>query len=301
MSNFLNICFRTILVLIILFFITKMMGKKQISELNFFDYIVGITIGSIAADISLDIEKNMIAGIAALFIYGFISYIISFVSIKSILARRFFIGVPTVLVEKGKIIESGLKKSKIDVNDLLMVARENGYFNLDEIDYALMEVNGNISFLPKEKEKPVTKKDIKIKCSNEGLTVNAIIDSKYMANNMKAINKDKEWLDHELKVNGYDNYDNILLATIDNNYKVTIYEKNVKPDKNTVLEQYFFYSDDIMKSDMEVDNMKFKKIIIISIVISVILLICSLLLPNINIDKDTIGYNGNDTYNIKSL
>ena len=236
MSDFLNICFRTILVLVILFFITKMMGKKQISELNFFDYIVGITIGSIAADISLDIEKDMLAGIAALFIYGFISYIISFVSIKSILARRFFIGVPTVLVEKGKIIESGLKKSKIDVNDLLMVARENGYFNLDEIDYALMEVNGNISFLPKEKEKSVTKRDMKIKCSNEGLTVNAIIDSKYMVNNMKAINKDKEWLDHELKVNGYDNYDNILLATIDNNYKVTIYEKNVKPDKNTVLE-----------------------------------------------------------------
>lgn len=236
MSDFLNICFRTILVLVILFFITKMMGKKQISELNFFDYVVGITIGSIAADISLDIEKNMIAGIAALFIYGFISYIISFVSIKSILARRFFIGVPTVLVEKGKIIESGLKKSKIDVNDLLMEARENGYFNLDEIDYALMEVNGNISFLPKEKEKPVTKKDMKIKCSNEGLTVNGIIDGKYMVNNMKAINKDTEWLDHELKVNGYDNYDNILLATIDNNYKVTIYEKNVKPDKNTVLE-----------------------------------------------------------------
>ena len=236
MSDFLNICFRTILVLIILFFITKMMGKKQISELNFFDYVVGITIGSIAADISLDIEKNMIAGIAALFIYGFISYIISFVSIKSILARRFFIGVPTVLVEKGKIIESGLKKSKIDVNDLLMVARENGYFNLDEIDYALMEVNGNISFLPKENDKPVTKRDMKIKCNSEGLTVNAIIDGKYMVNNMKAINKDKEWLDHELKVNGYDNYDNILLATIDNNYKVTIYEKNVKPDKNTVLE-----------------------------------------------------------------
>lgn len=236
MSDFLNICFRTILILIILFFITKMMGKKQISELNFFDYVVGITIGSIAADISLDIEKDMLAGIAALFIYGFISYIISFVSIKSIWARRFIIGVPTVLVEKGKIIESGLKKSKIDVNDLLMVARENGYFNLDEIDYGLMEVNGNISFLPKEKDKPVTKRDMKIKCSNEGLTVNAIIDSKYMVNNMKAINKDKEWLDHELKVNGYDNYDNILLATIDNNYKVTIYEKNVKPDKNTVLE-----------------------------------------------------------------
>lgn len=91
-------------------------------------------------------------------------------------------------------------------------------------------------FFLKKKKSLWLKKDIKIKCSNEGLTVNAIIDSKYMANNMKAINKDKEWLDHELKVNDYDNYDNILLATIDNNYKVTIYEKNVKPDKNTVLE-----------------------------------------------------------------
>lgn len=236
MDNFLNICFRTILVLIILFFITKMLGKKQISQLNFFDYIVGITIGSIAADISLDIEKGMLAGIASLLIYGLSSYFSSLITIKSIKARRFLSGVPTVLVEKGKIIESGLKKSKIDINDLLAVARESGYFNLDEIDYALMEINGNISFLPKENEKPVTKKDMKIKCSNEGLTVNAIIDSKYMVNNMKAINKDKEWLDHELKVNGYDNYDNILLATIDNNYKVTIYEKNVKPDKNTVLE-----------------------------------------------------------------
>ena len=236
MDNFLNIWFRTILVLIILFFITKMLGKKQISQLNFFDYIVGITIGSIAADISLDIEKGMLAGIASLLIYGLSSYFSSLITIKSIKARRFLSGVPTVLVEKGKIIESGLKKSKIDINDLLAEARESGYFNLDEIDYALMEINGNISFLPKENEKPVTKKDMKIKCSNEGLTVNAIIDSKYMVNNMKAINKDKEWLDHELKVNGYDNYDNILLATIDNNYKVTIYEKNVKPDKNTVLE-----------------------------------------------------------------
>lgn len=236
MDNFLNICFRTTLVLIILFFITKMMGKKQISELNFFDYIVGITIGSIAADISLDIEKDIIAGIFSLVIYGFISYFISFISMRSITARRFLVGVPTVLVENGKIIESGLKKVKIDVNDLVMMARESGYFNLDEIDYALMEVNGNISFLPKEKDKPITKEDMKIKCSNEGLTVNAIIDGKYMINNVNVIGKDKKWLDHELKIKGYNNYDDILLVTIDNNYKITVYEKDVKPLKNTVLE-----------------------------------------------------------------
>ena len=236
MQNILNICFRTIVVLVLLFFIAKMLGKKQISQLNLFDYIVGITIGSIAADISLDIEKDLIAGLVSLFLYGFIAYLIALFTMKSIKARRFFTGVPTVLVEKGKIIESGLKKTKLDINELLAEARIAGYFNLDEIDYALMEINGSISFLPRAGEKPATKKDMKVKCDNAGLTVNAIIDGKYMENNMKAINKDKKWLDHEVKVQGFDSYDDILLATIDPNYQITIYRKGVKPDKNTVLE-----------------------------------------------------------------
>ncbi len=236
MSNLLNIILRTIIVLIVLFFIAKMVGKKQISQLNLFDYIVGITIGSIAADISLDLEKDLLAGLLSLSLYGFIAYLISYITMKSIKARRFFTGVPTVLVEKSKIIESGLKKTKIDINELLAEARIAGYFDLDEIDYAIMEINGNISFLPKEKNKPVTKKDMKLKSSDSGLTANVIIDSKYMENNMKAINKSKRWLDHELKVQGYNNYDNILLATVDNNYKVLVYKKDVNPDKNTVLE-----------------------------------------------------------------
>ena len=236
MSNLLNIIIRTIIVLIVLFFIAKMVGKKQISQLNLFDYIVGITIGSIAADISLDLEKDLLAGLLSLSLYGFIAYLISYITMKSIKARRFFTGLPTFLVEKSKIIESGLKKTKIDINELLAEARIAGYFDLDEIDYAIMEINGNISFLPKEKNKPVTKKDMKLKSPDSGLTANVIIDSKYMENNMKAINKSKRWLDHELKVQGYNNYDNILLATVDNNYKVLVYKKDVNPDKNTVLE-----------------------------------------------------------------
>lgn len=236
MHDFILICFRSLLVLILLFFIAKLLGKRQVSQLNLFDYVVGITIGSIAADISLDLEKDLLAGIASLFIYGIVAYFISFITLKSIKARRIFTGVPTVLVEKGKLIESGLRKAKIDVNDLLSEARVAGYFDLSEINYAIMEVNGDISFLPMEEDKPATKKDMKIKCDKDGLTANAIIDSTYMKNNVMAMHKDKKWLDHELKVLGYDNYDNILLATIDNKEKVTVYEKNVEPDKNTVLE-----------------------------------------------------------------
>lgn len=236
MNECLNIAVRTFFVIIILFFLTKLLGKKQISQLSLFDYIVGITIGSIAADISLDIEKNFFDGLLSLVIFVMVAYLITVLTMKSIKARRFFTGVPTVLVEKGKIIESGLRKTKLDINELLAEARIQGYFDLDEIDYALMEINGSISFLPKEKEKPATKKDMKIKCDKGGLTVNGIIDGQYMENNMKAIGKDKEWLDHELKVQGYEDYGDVLLATIDTNYQVTIYRKGVEPEKNTVLE-----------------------------------------------------------------
>lgn len=236
MNNILCISLRTILILIILFFITKLIGKKQVSQLNLFDYIVGITIGSIAADISLDLEKNLIAGIVSVFLYGIISYIIAKSTMKSISLRRFISGVPTILMENGKIIESGLKKSKLDINDFLAEARTQGYFDLDEIDTAIMEINGSISFLLKEKDKPSSKSDVNAKLSNSGMPANVIIDSNYMENNMKAMGKDKKWLDHELKVLGYKNYEDILLATCDNNGKVMVYRKNVKPDKNTILE-----------------------------------------------------------------
>jgi len=236
MSECLNIGIRTIIMAVIIFFLTKLLGKKQISQLSFFDYIVGITIGSTVADISLDIEKNFMGGIISLVIFVMIAYFISILTMKNIKARRFFTGVPTVLVEKGKIIESGLKKAKLDVNELLAEARIEGYFDLEEIDYALMEINGAISFLPKEKYKPVTKKDMKIKCNKGGLTVNGIIDGVYMKNNMTAIGKDEKWLNRELKIQGYEDYDDILLATIDTNYKVNVYRKGIKPEKNTVLE-----------------------------------------------------------------
>lgn len=236
MEDLLNICFRTILVLILLFFITKLLGKKQISQLNLFDYIIGITIGSIAADISLDLEKDLTAGIVSLFIYGIIACAIAKGTMKSISIRRFISGVPTIIMENGKIIESGLKKCKLDINDFLAEARTKGYFDLNEVDTAIMEINGSISFLPKEKDKPSSKSDVNAKLDNNGMPANVIIDSKYMKNNLKAIGKDEKWLKHELKVLGYKNYDDILLATCDNNDKVIIYKKNVSPTKNTILE-----------------------------------------------------------------
>jgi len=231
-----DIILRTILVLIILFCIAKIIGKKQISQLNLFDYILGITIGSIAADISLDIEKNLMAGIVSIFIYVVFSLLISYLTIHNITLRRFLNGVPTVLVEKGKIIENGLRKSKIDVNALLEEARSCGYFNLDDIDYAIMEANGKISFLPKEGNKSVTKKDIGKVKDNSFLVANVIIDETVLEENLNQMKKDRKWLEKQLKIKGYKNEKGILLATLDNNDKLVIYHKNIDIKQNSVLE-----------------------------------------------------------------
>lgn len=236
MQEFLRIFGRTILVLVILFVLTKVMGKKQVSQLSLFDYIIGITIGSIAADISLDIEKDLISGIVSLGIYALFSVGVSYVTMKSMCLRRFIIGVPTILIENNKIIEDGLRKTKLDVNDLLTEARSQGYFKLEDIDFAIMETNGKISFMPKDMNTPVVKKDINAKVSKDGLVANVIIDSKLLEKNLKEMSKDKKWLDGVLRVLGYESYDNIMLATLDINDKVVVYRKNVKSKKSSVLE-----------------------------------------------------------------
>lgn len=212
------------------------MGKKQVSQMNLYDYIIGITIGSVVADISLDIEKNFLFGVIALLIFCLSETLISYLTNKSISLRRFINGVPTVLIENNKIIESGLSKTKIDVNDLLSEARVNGYFNIEEIEYAIMETNGKISFLPKEKEKPVSKKDMNLNPKNEGLTTNLIIDETLLENNLKTINKTKKWLMQQLQIQGFNSFKGILLATFDTNQKLIIYKKNNKTEKHTELE-----------------------------------------------------------------
>ena len=236
MGEVLNVFGRTAFMIIILFISTKLIGKKQVSQLNLFDYIIGITIGSIVADVSLDLDKNLISGIISLVSYVLLSVLISYISMKNLTLRRFFVGVPTILIENNKIIEGGLKKVRFDVNDLLTEARSQGYFKLEDIEYAIMETNGRVSFMPVNSSSPVTKKDIRVKINKESLVANVIIDSKLLEKNLVEMHKDKKWLDNALKVQGFSNYDNIMLATLDVNDKVVVYKKNIKSKKNSVLE-----------------------------------------------------------------
>lgn len=224
MTETIHIILRTILVLIVIFFLFKILGKKQVSQMNMFDYITGITIGSIVADISLDIEKNLLGGLLSLFIYCIVSLLISYISLKSIPLRNFFDGKETILISNGTINRDNMGKNKITINILEREARLMGYFHLEEINTAILEQNGKISFEPKEKNKPLTKNDLNIKSSSQGLVYNIIIDGTIIKENLLPANITLKWLNHELKILGKKTKD-ILLLTVDTNKKINYYLK----------------------------------------------------------------------------
>lgn len=231
-----TISFRALLSLIALFFITKMIGKKQISELSLFDYVISISIGNFAAEITLNKDISIISGFVAVLIYGLIGLLVSFLTMKSIKLRRYMIGDVTILIDNGEFIYDNFKRTRMDINDFLQTCRIAGYFNVSEIKYALMEPNGKISFLPKEKYLPVNNKDLNIKTEKNGLCANVIVDGNLMKENLYSINKDEAWLNKELKKQGYNSYDNIILACIDPLLKLKIFESKEIKNKKNILE-----------------------------------------------------------------
>lgn len=234
MEDLLDVIIRALLSLITLFIVTKLIGKKQVSELSVFDYTIGISIGNFAAEMTLNLDTKIIHGTVAVILFGLIAYLISILTMKSIVLRRFFIGTPTIIIEDGILLEKALKKVKFDINEFLEECRSKGYFDISEIAYAILETNGDISILPKENYKPVTIKDMNLKKEKSSLLANVIIDGNIMKENLKNMNKDEKWLLKKLKEKGK-KASNILLATLDNKEELLIYEKYEK-NPNDVLE-----------------------------------------------------------------
>lgn len=234
--DFFYVVIKSLVSIIVLFFLTKIMGRKQISQLNLYDYVVGITIGSVAAEVSTNLDSNFLFGIVVMTVYSLVSVIISYLTEKSINLRRFFIGVPIVIIEDGQILEDSLKKSKFDINDLLQEARISGYYDLSQINYAIMEANGTISFLPKKNFSSVLCSDLNLSVEEDSIVSNVIIDGVIMENNLKGIGKNKKWLLSSLKKMGYDDVGNLLLVICDDKYKLTVYLRNNAKKSKEVLE-----------------------------------------------------------------
>ncbi len=230
-----EVVIRCIIAMTTLFFMTKLLGKKQVSELSLFDYVVGISIGNFASEMAINLEAEFFNAMLAIVVFGVLAYIISILTLKSLKLRKFFIGSPTILLEHGNLIYKNMKKSMIDVNDILSQAREMGYFDISEVEFAILEANGKISFLPKGEYKNVNIKDMNLKIEKQGLCANVIIDGNIMNDNLINIGKDEKWLLHELDVKGK-NVSDILLATVDINDKIVIFDRRKDIDSKKILE-----------------------------------------------------------------
>ncbi len=207
-----------------LFLLTKLMGRKQMSELSMFDYIVGISIGSIAAELATNIEEFE-KPLAAMIVYAVIALIISIIDSKFFGAQKVISGLPLILYEDGRIFENALSKAKLSVNDLLSQARLQGYFNIGDVKVAILEPNGKISFLSLSDRRPVNPADMSMVPKQDELPVTVILDGKIINNNLSESAIDKAELDKELKKQNINDISKIILATCDSEKNLSVYTR----------------------------------------------------------------------------
>lgn len=211
---YLNITLSAVFSFAVMFILAKLMGVRQISQLSMFDYINGITIGSIAAELALaETMSDRLQMFAALVIYALATLLFSIITDKSIVARRFLTGKPILLVENGRFYDQNFKRAKLDVNEFLTQCRNCGYFDVSQIDTAVMEPNGKISFLPVSSARPATPADLGITVEQEPLCGNVIIDGNIMYRNLKTLGYNEEWLKNQLTNAGFTIVRDIFLAT----------------------------------------------------------------------------------------
>ena len=194
-----------------LFIITKIMGHKQVSQLDFFDYVSGITIGSIGAELATELEQPY-KPLIALCVWGGASLLLNLIAHKMPRTRKYINGTPTILMNAGKLYRKNLKKAKLDLSEFMLLCREQGYFDLDEIQTAVFEHNGKLSVLPKAATRPATPEDLKITAKATHMGVEIIMDGRVMGDNLTRIGRNKEWLVLQLKSQGYKDSKEILLA-----------------------------------------------------------------------------------------
>ena len=194
-----------------LFVITKLMGHKQVAQLDFFDYICGITIGSVSAELATELEAPW-KPLIALVIYGLASVILSLMTHKFPKTRKYINGTPTILKNGDKLYRKNMKKAKLDLSEFLLLCRMQGYFDLDDIQTAIYEHNGKLSVLPVSTKRPVTPHDMNLELKAEYIGTEVIMDGRIMGENLLRIGRDENWLQKQLGSQGYHDAKEIFLG-----------------------------------------------------------------------------------------
>ncbi|MBR6523723.1 MAG: DUF421 domain-containing protein [Clostridia bacterium] len=223
--EFINVILTSLLSVVSLFIIAKIMGHKQMAQLDFFDYITGITIGSIAAELATELESPW-KPLVAMLIYGTVAISLTILAHKFPKTRKFINGTPTIVMDNGKLYRKNMKKAKLELSEFMVLCRQEGYFNINEIQTAVFEYNGRITILPKSSNRPLTPEDMNITPEKAEINTEIIMDGHILHENLKRLGLDLTWLDKQLKEQKYNSAKEIYLAICDKNNNLTLFPVN---------------------------------------------------------------------------
>ncbi|MFI8577169.1 DUF421 domain-containing protein [Rossellomorea aquimaris] len=220
MPEYLEVALRSIFILLSLFAITKLLGKKQLSKLSFFEYITGITVGSIAGTLSMDLGLPLSEGLMSIFLWFSFPLIFSFLSLKSVRFRRFAEGKPTVFIKDGNIDEKALKKEKYSVDELLEQLRKKDVFRAADVEFASLDTNGDLSVLLRREKRPLVREDV-YKISQKSTPPQAVIsDGEIDEAALQEVGFPLPWLQKELAKRQLQ-VESIFLAQLDREGNLT--------------------------------------------------------------------------------
>lgn len=225
MPELVHIVLLSIVSIIVLFALTRLMGNRQISQLTMFDYVAGISIGSIAAEMAVKPEAKSWYGLLAMGLYAGATILSNWLNSKSRKARSLILGEPLVLLDKGMLYDSALKKAKLDLTEFLTECRTGGYFDLNQLETVLMEVNGRLSFLPKESARPLTPQDMQLSPQQSRLPIAVIMDGVLLPERLRMSGNTEGWLRRQLELQGYKSAADVLLALVNDQNSLSIYAK----------------------------------------------------------------------------
>lgn len=214
MNEGLVVFVRSIIAFFSLLIFAKILGKQQISQLSFFDYVLGITLGNIAGTLATDLSSRAWPHFLSLFTWCALGYIMEYITLKWRYVEKYIDGEPAIIIMNGKIMEDTLRKMKYKVSDIMGLLRNKDVFDLSQVDFAIIESNGQLSVLKKAEYEPLTAKDMNISKSPTGISTELIYDGILIEQNLRQLSKNKNWIMNQLKAQGINDISEVFLATL---------------------------------------------------------------------------------------
>jgi uncharacterized membrane protein YcaP (DUF421 family) len=212
MNDYMITFLRALLGFITLLVLVRLIGRKQMSQMTFSDYIVGIVMGSLGANLTVNKSLNLVSGIIAIAAWGGFDILTSFLALKNLRMRKLVYGEPLIVINKGQIHDQNMTKSNYNINELLMQLREKDVFDPATVDYAILEPNGQLSVLKKAEHTNPTIKDMGLSKAPQGVMTDLIIDGKVLSNHLLEMKKDEAWLREKLQEQGIKELEMVIYA-----------------------------------------------------------------------------------------